>query len=118
MTYESYTDQEMKDISEKMSDIAENFYDLIGEPGVRPWKPELLDKWAASKENENDPSSRCAAQFMLSLWDPNGSWLSGEFDLHEAISVWGPRNISAFAVWVLRPWWPYDEENDLRRTKR
>lgn len=48
----------------------------------------------------------CAAQFILSVWNPDDSWPIGPFKLHEALGCWDREHHDAFAAWVIDPWWP------------
>jgi|SRR5579884_1080458 len=91
-------------IREKTSAFAETFPGLSNAPGIRPWDASALDDWAASGEPGH--GALCAAQFVLSVWNPKISWSSGKFDIHEALAVWDKSHCEAFLVWVAKPWWP------------
>lgn len=59
-------------------------------------------------------SGRCAAAFVLSVWNPEENRKPGrgsphrglKFDLHEAFGVWDSEHRAAFLEWARKPWWP------------
>jgi hypothetical protein len=83
---------------QKMSALAKSFPTLEDAPGVEPWDPAGLNRWASGPA----PSSgaRHAARFVLSVWNWNN-----RFDVHSAIRVWDDRHVAAFAAWALKPWY-------------
>lgn len=48
---------------------------------------------------------RCAAQFVLSVWNPTARFSVGKFDLQDAIGTWDREHRAAFAAWCREPWW-------------
>lgn len=91
-------------IRERISTLVESFPALSGAPGVRPWDATDLDEWAAGGEPGH--GAICAAQFVLSVWNPKLTWSCGKFDLHEALGTWDEKNTEAFQSWINEPWWP------------
>lgn len=91
-------------IRERMSAFAESFPALSSAPGIRPWDATELDEWGAG----GDPGhgAICAAQFVLSVWNPQQKWSCGRFDLHQALGTWDDQNTGAFQEWIKHPWWP------------
>jgi len=83
--------------------LAQNLPGLWKARGISPWDAVALDDWAAG----GDPShgERCAAQFLLAVWNPDESWKSGQFDLMDALRVWDAQHRRAFIEWALDPWW-------------
>jgi hypothetical protein len=91
------------DASIRIRTLAQNFPGLWRAPGISPWNALRLDEWAAS----NGPShgERCAAQFLLAVWNPDEPWQSGKFDLMEALRVFDAQHHRALIEWALNPWW-------------
>lgn len=87
----------------RMTSLAESFHSLRGRPGVSPWDPDALDKWAT--EGGATGAERAAARFVLSVWDPWHAWRCGAFDMHESLRSWDDDNRAAFARWTAAPWW-------------
>ena len=85
-----------------MSVLAEEFPCLEGKPGVRPWQADRLDGWAA--ENATG-AEQAAARFVLRVWNSRIPWLSGRFDLLEALGHWDEADRAAYARWAADPWW-------------
>jgi hypothetical protein len=83
--------------------LAQHFPGLWKAPGVSPWDAVALDEWAAS----GGPShgERCAAQFLLAVWNPDERWRSGKFDVMEALRVFDAQHHRALIEWALNPWW-------------
>ncbi len=71
---------------DKMTSLAETFPCLRGAPGVSPWEPTELNRWAASPAPST--GERVTARFMLAVWDSSVDWEAGRFDLMEALNVW------------------------------
>jgi hypothetical protein len=89
----------------EMSELAESFPTLRNRPGVSPWDPESLDRWAAGSEPSH--GARCAAQFVLHVWNAYvKDWKSGRFDMMEAVMCWDREHRAAFSAWTQKPWWP------------
>ena len=87
-----------------MSRLAASFPSLAGKPGVEPWEPQLLDKWASAPKTGFP--ERYSARFVLNLWNPDRDWNCGAFDLHIAMIAWDTAHRFSFAVWVMDPWLP------------
>lgn len=87
-----------------MTLLASSFPSLKGKPGVEPWGPHLLDKWACGPEPRL--GARCAARFVLSVWDPVHEWRCGTFCLEMSLVAWDAEHRAVFAEWILNPWWP------------
>jgi hypothetical protein len=83
--------------------LAQMFPCLRKAPGISPWNALAVDDWASS----GNPShgELCTARFVLAVWDPNGEWRSGRFDLMEALPVWDLHHREAFLAWARDPWW-------------
>ena len=86
-----------------MTGLARTFPCLRGAPGVSPWEPAELDRWAAGPASHGE---RVTARFMLAVWDAATDWEAGRFDLMEALHVWSPSHREAFLEWASDPWWP------------
>lgn len=74
----------------------------VKKPGIAPWNAELIAKNVAGANH----AERCAIQFMLNVWDPNGNWDCGQFNVIEAFRVWDEEYREAFLRWADDPWWP------------
>ena len=94
------TDDELR---ERMTELARSFPCLEHAPGVSPWTPEHLDRWAAGVASHGE---RVTASFVLAVWDPSTAWAAGRFDLMEALNVWPPSHREPFLRWAADPWWP------------
>ncbi len=86
------------DRGERMSRLAESFPTLVGQPGVRPWKPsvfiaQLAESWPGS-------GARAAIKFIAHVWSAQ----SHPFDLND-FAAWDGRHRQAFARWAASPWW-------------
>lgn len=92
-----------EELSERMSELAWSFPCLRNAPGVSPFRPEGLDRWAASVASHGE---RVTASFILAVWDASTAWEAGRFDLMEALNVWSPSHREPFLGWVANPWWP------------
>ena len=86
----------------RMTNLARTFPSLQGAPGVRPWNPEELDRWAASVAAHGE---RVTASFILAVWN-RSEWPSGPFDVMVALRVWDLPHREAFLAWASDPWWP------------
>lgn len=87
----------------RMRLFAQEFSCLWNAPGIRPWKPLVLDEWAASGVPSH--GELCTARFVLSVWNPDEEWKSGRFDLMEALRCWDAQHHQAFLSWASNPWW-------------
>jgi hypothetical protein len=87
----------------RMTDLAYTFPCLREAPGVDPFDPKELDRWAAGPVSHGE---RVTASFVLAVWDPSATWEAGRFDLMEALNLWPPSHRGPFARWVMNPWWP------------
>ena len=90
----------------RMTLLAETFPTLRGAPGVDPWEPHELNRWAAGPRS---PGERLAARFVLNLWSGGNDvedWECGPFEVFEALARWDDEHRRAFATWALNPWWP------------
>jgi hypothetical protein len=97
-------DRQLNDNRATMTELAERFHVLKGEPGVRPWDAAKLDRWAVSAAPT--PATRQAAAFVLHVWNSSNEWKAGPFDAVRALSSWDARNRAAFLSWAAAPWWP------------
>ena len=91
------------DVDERMTELAETFPCLRHAPGVSPWGPAELNRWAAGPASHGE---RVSAQCLLAVWDRAVDWEAGRFDLMEALNVWGPSHREPFLRWASDPWWP------------
>jgi hypothetical protein len=91
------------DLAERMTELAENFPCLRGAPGVSPWDPLELNRWACGPASHGE---RVTARFLLAVWDRSTGWEAGPFDVMEALEVWPPSHREPFLRWALDPWWP------------
>jgi hypothetical protein len=91
-------------VREHMSTLAERFPCLAGKPGVRPWDPAPLDRWAHAETGSAEGLH--AARFILNVWDSKRAWRCGRFDLPAALDHWDPVHREAFTSWMKDPWWP------------
>lgn len=87
----------------RIARLAGAFPCLLSAPGVEPWNANRLDKWASSAGPSH--GEKCAARFVLAVWNPNYAWDSGNFDLMEALRIWDAKNHQAFLAWADDPWW-------------
>jgi hypothetical protein len=86
----------------RMTLLAETFPTLKNAPGVDPWEPHELNRWALGPRS---PGERWAARFVLNLWNQSEDWECGSFDVFEALARWDNAHRRAFAMWALNPWW-------------
>lgn len=89
-------------MTETIEALGRKFPCMTGKPGVSPWNAVQIDKWAASGAHSH--GERVTARFLLAGWDQSGDWISGRFDLFEALTVWDEKHHAAFLEWVARPW--------------
>jgi hypothetical protein len=80
----------------------------------------LLDAWAAHTADASvidrivaqgkapfpGGGAKCAARFVLHLWDSRREWACGQFDLFRSLQEWDDEQRAAFQAWVARPWRP------------
>jgi hypothetical protein len=88
---------------EVMTKLATSFPCLKKAPGVSPFQPEHLDRWAVSVASHGE---RVTASFILAVWDSSTEWKAGRFDLMEALRAWPPSHRDSFLMWAANPWWP------------
>lgn len=95
----------------RVSALCETFPALRGNPGVRPFKPELF----ASHHGVASSGERYAIRFVLSVFNNralrDGLYKSGRskippFDLIDALATWDHGNRDACLAWAANPWWP------------
>ena len=88
-----------------MDDRWQSFVDSFGlvKSGVAPWDARVLGaNYSGASHGE-----RCTIAFLLNVWDANGDWPCGTFDVIDALSVWqGSPAHAAFVKWASSPWWP------------
>lgn len=66
--------------------------------------PVYFARWANRELYSH--GARCAAQFILSVWNCRVRWRIGRFDLQEAMQCWDLSHREAFLAWAREPWWP------------
>ena len=81
------------ELAAKMTAIARTFPCLRGAPGVSPWEPTELNRWACGPASHG---GRVTAQFLLAVWDRTVDWEAGRFDVMEALQVWPPSHSGPF----------------------
>jgi hypothetical protein len=86
----------------RMTQLALTFPCLRGAPGVDPFEPGELDRWAAGGASHGE---RVTARFLLAVWDASGEWAAGRFDVMEALRVRPPSHSRPFLAWAEEPWW-------------
>ena len=82
--------------SEQFEAWACRFPSLRAAPGVAPWDPALLDRWASG--NGIDPAARHAVRFLL--WNWGGTWQVGTFDALAAMVWWDAHHREIFLYWL------------------
>ncbi len=87
-----------------MAALARSFPTLLTAPGLSPWRPDELDRWACGPV----PGSGAlhAARFVLAVWNFHAEWDCGRFDAVRALGAWDADHRAAFVAWAARPWWP------------
>ena len=94
------------DNSARMSRLAMEFPTLRDNvPGVVPWNALVLDHWAATSGGVTS-ASRCAAQFLLHVWDDSTEWQCGPLSLRKAYGCWDAAHWAAFVSFVRWPFMP------------
>ncbi len=93
-------------VRERMTLLAASFPELERRAPIHPFDALELARWA--KSGAPGHGGRCAALFVLSVWNPYdyAKWKAGRFDVHEALGVWDDDHRAAFLAWVKDPWWP------------
>lgn len=91
------------ELRSRMTELARNFPCLERAPGVDPFKPDVLNRWAWGVASHGE---RATAKFLLAVWDPETEWCAGRFDVFEALRVWDVKHRAAFLRWAADPWWP------------
>jgi len=89
---------------QRMTALAESFPTLRGAPGVAPWKPDRLDRWAAGPTPGS--GAKHAARFVLAVANLHRSWRAGPFDAIGAVCAWDHAHRIAFQRWVANPFTP------------
>ncbi len=90
---------------DEMRVLIERFEVLVGRfrleklDGASPFDAYMLDESAASAS----PSEKLAIQFLLSVLNPHEEWSCGPFDHREAAKIWLPRDLEAYARWIMNP---------------
>jgi len=84
---------------DRIMPLAESFPCLRGAPGVRPWDADKLAAWVPVASH----GERCAALFVLHVWNHIHVWPCGSFDIMEAINIWDEGNLAAFQRWAADP---------------
>jgi hypothetical protein len=94
--------QQSKNSLSRIQALARSIPSLAKAPGIRPWKPDKLARWAASHQCTDQADY--SARFVLELW--NRDWECGRFPLTDAPEEWDLPRRQAFANWVTEIWWP------------
>ena len=85
-----------------MTALAATFPSMWSVPGVDPWEPTELNRWALRASS----GERKTAQFLLAVWDDSTEWEAGPFDVMEALRIWPDSHREPFLRWAADPWWP------------
>ncbi len=85
----------------KIQWLARTFPSLRKAPGVDPWIPHELNRWAVGPASSGE---RHAARFVLAVWDNDAGWECGRFDVVEALTAWDEPHRRAFLAWAYEPW--------------
>lgn len=88
----------------RMTLLAESFPSMRNAPGIDPFNPDKLDRWASVGGASH--GEKLTARFLLAVWNPGHEWAAGPFDLMEALRAWDSNHHRAFLDWAARPWWP------------
>jgi len=78
--------------------LAVEFPSLSDAPGIRPWKPVQLDRWASKSTTPR--KARYAAQLVLALAGKPEDPACGNFDALKAIATWKAGDLEAYLVWL------------------
>lgn len=81
-----------------MSSIAETFPTLNGAPGVRPFDPTRLKRWA--REGGHGSGSIHAFRFVMEVAREHHAL--GAFDVVKAVGTWDQAHRAALAAWVAK----------------
>ena len=95
-------DRRRGDVSEAISELAEAFAWLEGQPGVRPFSAQQLHAWAC--QTERTAAERDAVAFLLHVHDATARYLL-RFDVVSAMERWSPAERAVFVEWAQCPWW-------------
>jgi len=87
-----------------MEELALSFPSLRGVIVASAWDARAFDKWASGPAPCH--GARCAARFVLWVWNPKTRWRCGSFELQEALCCWDDEHRAAFVAWASTPWWP------------
>jgi hypothetical protein len=85
-----------------LSELAEAFVCLRGQPGVRPFSPARLNEWMCETALRAD-QRECVA-FVLHVADAASCW-GQRFDVVAAMESWNPVQRAVFVEWAQAPWW-------------
>jgi hypothetical protein len=86
-----------------MTILARLFPMLANAPGIDPWEPRKLDKWAKTAWDE---AGQHAARFCLMVFNSHTKWKSGKFDMHAAWTKWDKNHREAAMAWLTHPFYP------------
>lgn len=86
-----------------MEVLARSFPSLQNATGIAPWDAKVLEGWACSPAPSH--GMLCAAQFLLTVWNPYEEWECGKFDVMDALGCWDSEHHAAFLAWARAPWW-------------
>lgn len=103
--------------TQTITELAMSFPSLRKAPGIEPWEPIELLRWAATIASHGE---RASAQFVLGVWNPTTDWdhvaeqnkIIGNsdtflpFDLFDAVMIWDAEHVAAVVKWMQRPFFP------------
>ena len=72
-------------------------------PGVDPWDPHALEKWAMNKADKED---EVCVRFIINIWNPSrgARWKIGRFDVMDMKHL-SELSIEIIAEWFKAPFW-------------
>lgn len=97
------------DVGQRMLDLAQTFPSLAAAVGdgtckiAKGWSARELERWACSVQSS--ASGKCAAAFVLNVYNRTHAYAVGRFDAHEALPLWDTEHRQAFLAWAKDPWW-------------
>lgn len=90
--------------------LARSFPSLTDAPGVDPWNPDALDRWA---EGGVSDTQFVAARVLLAVWDVR-FWGAGRAPFVNLTAAVGSsdhpldeEHRAAFSEWAKHPWWAW-----------
>jgi len=88
--------------AERLSQLAESFPSLAGQPGVRPWDADKLFHVAMHGRSRGQ---RLAALFCLQVWNTDEAtrYTKEAFNLIEAVRTWDVADVDALRMWLDNP---------------